>query len=1149
MANEIIVQDNGTEIVITTQSQPEVVVEYNATIVEGAQGPQGPQGPVGPTGPQGETGATGLTGATGPQGPKGDAGDTGPTGPQGETGLTGATGPQGPKGDTGPTGPAGEVGAVGPTGPQGDVGPQGPQGETGPQGPIGPTGPQGETGPTGPIGPQGPGANQQLDTTSDVTFNTVNVTNTLTSGHHLPSLDAQFDLGSPDLRWRSLYVTTNTIYIDSYAVSVDSGFLTIDGNPQIGPTGPAGPQGPQGEQGIQGETGPAGPTGPSGETGAVGPTGPQGPQGDIGPTGPQGDQGIQGETGAVGPTGPTGPQGEQGIQGETGPQGPQGEMGPTGPQGETGPQGPTGPQGEIGPQGPTGPSETDQALYTTSSVTFASATLTDLYFTGNDVVLGQGADVLAEGYNAIAIGTDAFAGSQAIALGRATSAGTSGIAIGNEAAGTAETQGKNAIAIGAQAGYNNQNGLAIAIGGRAGYQNQGGGSVALGNYAGESGMASNSIIINAASTSSDAILTSEFSGFYVKPIRDTETTSHVVYYNSSTGEVSYHEFTPYTADQTVNTTDNVVFNSVKTDKVISAGGLPLDSNGEALIFNNNTQTPALVVSNYTAGVRPVAQIRGYGQNLPGGTATSAATPQVLMEASRGTEDSPTVTGNGDSLFVLSGGGYDGNRWTGSDQNLPTAQIVGLTTEAHAGNATTTTNAGSRIFFRTQPSGVQLSNTSRQAWLNQTWLAPTASNPPRPIISIGNAFNDTPTLTKSDGSATYTGYGSSLLNFINTQPVIYGVPVNDPSPDNATLTATNVISIISGRRSGSSGRRNAIQSGDSLGGISYFGQTSNNSTGIGSLVGRFTVDALENFGSTARGTRFSITTVNSGTTVEATRLQLDNIENVYNSDLHTFTNAEGTVVLRASTSGVTINDAYTLPTAAPATDKQYLEGNADGTVAWTDRVNAKTIYENVKNVSGGTLAKGTPVYQVGVTGNTITVDAARADDPTKVAIGVLDETIDNDLEGRMLVLGEIKGVDTSSFATGDEVYLGETGGYTNVKPTGNNFIQFLGIVNRVDGSNGSGFITGTLTPDSVKKEDGLFYVWNGSAWYRMAIGDQEVYTTSTVTFNGLTVNGYITGPIGSDLDINSDTGYDVKLNGKTVQQVANSKAIAAAIIFG
>ena len=650
------------------------------------------------------------------------------------------------------------------------------------------------------------------------------------------------------------------------------------------------------------------------------------------------------------------------------------------------------------------------------------------------------------------------------------------------------------------------------------------------------------------------------------------------------------------ADQDLNTTSNVVFNSVQTSKIVSSGGLPLDGNGEALIINANTESPALVVSNYTAGIRPGVIVRGYGQNISGGTSTTGANSTVIMEGSRGTAASPTPVGVADGLFVISGGAYDGARWTASEVNLAPAQIIALASEAHAGNSTTSTNAGARIFFRSQPQAVQLNSTSRQVWLNQTWVAPTSTNPPRPVINIGTAFNDTPTLTNSAGTITYTGFGSSILNFINTVPNIIGVPSTDSSPDNPTLGGTNILQISSGRRSAASGRRNAILLDDNVGGITFNGQTANNSTVSGSTAARIQVTALENFSGSARGASVTVSTVNSGTTSESNRLILSNVEHNYNSDMHTFSTADGTPVhswssnefvvqpgdggfivnslannylqinsfesftnigadnsvkLTVDTNGVTICEAFTLPTAAPASNGEYLEGAADGTVVWTDRVNAKTIVENVKNVSGGSLSKGTPVYQVGISGNTITVAAARADDPAKLAVGVLDETLADEEEGRMLVLGEIIGVDTNSFATGDRIYLGETGGYTNVKPTGTNLIQFLGVVFRVDDTVGSGFITGTLTADATKYEDDKVYVLNGNTWKEVAQGNQAVNTTSTVEFAQVNLKGFketvvdlgtVSGTI--EVDASTATVFKMVINSTATINTFNTSTAAA-----
>lgn len=119
-----------------------------------------------------------------------------------------------------------------------------------------------------------------------------------------------------------------------------------------------------------------------------------------------------------------------------------------------------------------------------------------------------------------------------------------------------------------------------------------------------------------------------------------------------------------------------------------------------------------------------------------------------------------------------------------------------------------------------------------------------------------------------------------------------------------------------------------------------------------------------------------------------------------------------------------------------------------------------VHEFVKNKEPYTLVKGTPVYVSGSTGNASHVYAASASRADRMpAAYVLDEDIISDAEGYALLTGFINNVNTSQFLAGDSVYVGPSGGYTNVKPTGSNFIQKLGNVIKVDAANGSGVITG------------------------------------------------------------------------------------------
>jgi hypothetical protein len=159
--------------------------------------------------------------------------------------------------------------------------------------------------------------------------------------------------------------------------------------------------------------------------------------------------------------------------------------------------------------------------------------------------------------------------------------------------------------------------------------------------------------------------------------------------------------------------------------------------------------------------------------------------------------------------------------------------------------------------------------------------------------------------------------------------------------------------------------------------------------------------------------------------------------------------------------------------------------------WTDRAHASILKGYCKNVSGGTLQKGTPVYQVGIAGSgfTIEVDVADASDPAKMpAIGILGETLADEAEGELILLGEIQGVATTGFTAGDDIYVASGGGYTNVMPTATGIeVQYIGIVTKIDASNGGGYILGTGQNETFRYNSGTssFQGWNGTAWAPIA----------------------------------------------------------------
>ncbi len=161
----------------------------------------------------------------------------------------------------------------------------------------------------------------------------------------------------------------------------------------------------------------------------------------------------------------------------------------------------------------------------------------------------------------------------------------------------------------------------------------------------------------------------------------------------------------------------------------------------------------------------------------------------------------------------------------------------------------------------------------------------------------------------------------------------------------------------------------------------------------------------------------------------------------------------------------------------------LVDDGDGEITLTfGGENATRLVQTVKNVSGGRLEKGTPVHAVvnGAEGNLAYVIAARADTASAMpATFVLNETLDDEAEGEAIITGLISGVDTSDFSAGDVIYVGETGGYTNTKPTGTNLIQNLGIVLKRHASNGSGIVYGSGRSNDVPNiPEG--YGWLGNA---------------------------------------------------------------------
>lgn len=173
--------------------------------------------------------------------------------------------------------------------------------------------------------------------------------------------------------------------------------------------------------------------------------------------------------------------------------------------------------------------------------------------------------------------------------------------------------------------------------------------------------------------------------------------------------------------------------------------------------------------------------------------------------------------------------------------------------------------------------------------------------------------------------------------------------------------------------------------------------------------------------------------------------------------------------------------------------------------------ARQLVAYVKNDTQTTIPKGTPVYQTGNAGSswTVLVRPADAADVTKMpAIGALAQDLAPSATGELIILGEIRDVDTSAFNAGDLVYVAPGGGYTNIKPSDPNIaIQFLGIVTKVHQTNGGGYVTGTGTLDTFRLGSlAEFEGWDGLQW-KAITGSLDTLTDVVVTnpVNGQTLS--------------------------------------------
>lgn len=357
------------------------------------------------------------------------------------------------------------------------------------------------------------------------------------------------------------------------------------------------------------------------------------------------------------------------------------------------------------------------------------------------------------------------------------------------------------------------------------------------------------------------------------------------------------------ADQDLSTTASIKFNNMDIAGTSTTTNLVVK--GQAAIGGQVIVStgPTVSISNSSSQLQSSINVRAFKDNFR--ALDTRKYPYINLEKSNGGSGGPVQTLANEVLGVMGVGGYDGYYFT-NDKGFNTGGITFTSAERFQGNVSEITNQGTNFSISTYPPSIVAKETSYNphVHMQQIWTG-TGYNQINEFSIGSNLGNITPTLVRSNG-INQTGFNGSNIKFVNAAVNVIGVPSEDSTVDNDTLLDTNKIVFLGSRGNASIDRRKAILSGDKLGYIQFRGQTTSTATLVGSLGAQIVVRAVDNFTSTASGTKIVLSSVNSGTNVESTRLDLFNKEHVHYSDVHTFRTSSGQLLAKLTTSSFDVS---------------------------------------------------------------------------------------------------------------------------------------------------------------------------------------------------------------------------------------------------
>ena len=194
--------------------------------------------------------------------------------------------------------------------------------------------------------------------------------------------------------------------------------------------------------------------------------------------------------------------------------------------------------------------------------------------------------------------------------------------------------------------------------------------------------------------------------------------------------------------------------------------------------------------------------------------------------------------------------------------------------------------------------------------------------------------------------------------------------------------------------------------------------------------------------------------------------------------------------------------------------------------------ARDLVVTVKNTGGVPIVKGNVLHATGVTGENINVELAdNTNSANMPGFAIANEAISTNATGQAIISGKIIGVNTNGLTAGTNVYVNASGGFTGTKPTGSSLIQNIGVVGKVDASDGELVVLGSgRSNDLPNIQEGYAWVGDSNGVPQAVLTssfDTTVDTGSFATTGSNTFNGTQTLSAGNSLTL---LGGNVQVTG-------------------